>query len=98
VAVTWPRWSSAFAGLDPAARSRSGPERNHPPCLAGNQAGLLRELDALAEAATTVKVVGEVERETTFQARGKGDWLNSTSGVPPEGFKFARAAIDLSAL
>lgn len=33
-----------------------------------------------------------------FHTRGKGDWLNSPDGVPPEGFKFARAAVDLGAL
>lgn len=33
---------------------------------------LLSELDALAETATTVKVVGEVERETHGQRRGVG--------------------------
>lgn len=36
--------------------------------------------------------------DAKFTTRGKGDWLNSPDGVPPEGFKFARAAIDLSAL
>jgi hypothetical protein len=36
--------------------------------------------------------------DAKFHARGKGDWLNSPDGVPPEGFKFARAAIDLGAL
>ncbi|HEX6353565.1 hypothetical protein [Actinophytocola sp.] len=33
-----------------------------------------------------------------FQVRGRGDWLNSPNGVPPEGFRFARAAIDLATL
>jgi hypothetical protein len=100
--------------------------------------GLLRELDALAEAATTVRVVGAVERETTVcgsaettpgngldggQAapyrrvrdrlrllrltaagrevashRGRGDWLDVPTGVPPEGFRFTRSALDLGAL
>jgi hypothetical protein len=36
--------------------------------------------------------------DAKFTSRGKGDWLNSPDGVPPEGFKFARAAIDLGAL
>jgi hypothetical protein len=36
--------------------------------------------------------------DVKFQARGRGDWLNSPAGVPPEGFRFARAAIDLGAL
>jgi len=33
-----------------------------------------------------------------FQVRGRADWINSPSGVPPEGFRFARSAIDLTAL
>lgn len=36
--------------------------------------------------------------DAKFTARGRGDWLNSPDGVPPEGFRFARAAIDLGAL
>ncbi|MGH3899174.1 MAG: hypothetical protein ACRDTA_13225 [Pseudonocardiaceae bacterium] len=35
----------------------------------GNQSGLLLALDALAEAATAVQVVGEVERETRADRR-----------------------------
>lgn len=33
-----------------------------------------------------------------FQVRGRADWLNSPAGVPPEGFRFARSAIDLTVL
>jgi hypothetical protein len=33
-----------------------------------------------------------------FQARGRGDWLDAPTAVPPEGFRFARSAIDLGAL
>jgi len=36
--------------------------------------------------------------DAKFHTRGKGDWLNSPDGVPPEGVKFAKAAIDLGAL
>jgi hypothetical protein len=36
--------------------------------------------------------------DAKFQVRGRGDWLNTPNGVPPEGFRFARSAIDLSAL
>jgi hypothetical protein len=36
--------------------------------------------------------------DAKFQVRGRGDWINSPNGVPPEGFRFARAAIDLAAL
>ena len=36
--------------------------------------------------------------DAKFQVRGRGDWLNTPAGVPPEGFRFARSAIDLSAL
>jgi hypothetical protein len=36
--------------------------------------------------------------DAKFQAKGRGDWLNSPTGVPPEGFRFARAALDLSSL
>ncbi|HYQ69364.1 hypothetical protein [Actinophytocola sp.] len=36
--------------------------------------------------------------DAKFQVRGRADWINSPSGVPPEGFRFARSAIDLTAL
>jgi histone H3/H4 len=36
--------------------------------------------------------------DAKFQARGRGDWLDVPTGVPPEGFKFARSAIDVGAL
>ena len=36
--------------------------------------------------------------DAKFQIRGRADWINSPSGVPPEGFRFARSAIDLTAL
>lgn len=36
--------------------------------------------------------------DAKFQVRGRADWLNSPAGVPPEGFRFARSAIDLTAL
>lgn len=36
--------------------------------------------------------------DAKFQVRGRADWINSPNGVPPEGFKFARSAIDLGVL
>jgi hypothetical protein len=36
--------------------------------------------------------------DAKFQVRGRADWINSPTGVPPEGFRFARSAIDLTAL
>jgi hypothetical protein len=35
---------------------------------------------------------------TKFQVRGRADWINSPNGVPPEGFRFARSAVDLNSL
>jgi hypothetical protein len=36
--------------------------------------------------------------DAKFQVRGRADWINSPTGVPPEGFRFARSAIDLTTL
>jgi hypothetical protein len=36
--------------------------------------------------------------DAKFQIRGRADWINAPSGVPPEGFRFARSAVDLTAL
>jgi hypothetical protein len=33
-----------------------------------------------------------------FGVRGRADWIGSPNGVPPEGFRFARSAIDLGEL
>jgi hypothetical protein len=45
-----------------------------------DQDGLLRALDALAEAATAVEVVGEVQRETTVEGSTSTDHSDSVSG------------------
>ncbi|WP_246258134.1 hypothetical protein [Amycolatopsis anabasis] len=36
--------------------------------------------------------------DASSRPRGRGSWLNSPKGVPPDGFSLAREAVDLSAL
>lgn len=36
--------------------------------------------------------------DAKFQVRVRGDWIDSPTGIPPEGFRFSRAAVDLTAL
>ncbi|TDV46173.1 hypothetical protein [Actinophytocola oryzae] len=33
-----------------------------------------------------------------FQMRGRADWINSPNGMPPEGYRIARSAVDLRTL